>query len=349
MEYLDFCSSDYLALSTHPALIDAAQEASARFGTGASASRLLSGDLSLFQKLETRVASLKGKQAALVYNSGYQANVGIISALCSPADAVFCDRLSHASILDGVKLSGARMFRFQHNDIDHLATLLSKKETRFERLFVVTESVFSMDGDFAPLTEIATLRGQHGFTFIVDEAHATGVFGPHGAGHVNQMGVQDDVDLIVGTFSKALGSSGAYVACSSVVRDFLINSSRSFIYSTALPPAVVAANLAALDRLEREPQRRETLLSRSEWFRQQLTEMGLPSQSQSQIVPVLVGPTDEAVRWSRELVQAGIWALPIRPPTVPEGEARLRFSLSYGHQPTDLEVVVERLRGMADV
>jgi 7-keto-8-aminopelargonate synthetase-like enzyme len=204
-----------------------------------------------------------------------------------------------------------------------------------------------MDGDFAPLSEIVALKRQHGFSFIVDEAHATGVFGPQGAGLVNQMGVQDDVDLIVGTFSKALGSFGAYVACSSILRDFLINSSRSFIYSTALPPAIVAANLAALDMLEREPQRRDTLLSRSEWFRQQLTEIGLSTSSQSQIVPVVVGSTEEAVRCSRTFAQAGIWALPIRPPTVPEGEARLRFSLTYGHQPADLEAVILCLRGIA--
>jgi len=348
-EYLDFCSNDYLALSSHATLKQAAQQATARFGTGASASRLLSGDLSLFHDLETRVASLKGKQAALVYNSGYHANVGIISALCAPADAVFCDRLSHASILDGIRLSGARMFRFRHNDMDHLASLLAEKGARFERTFVVTESVFSMDGDLAPLTEVSALKRQHDFTFIVDEAHATGVFGPQGAGLVNQVGAQDDVDLIVGTFSKALGSFGAYVACSSVLRDFLINSSRSFIYSTALPPAVVAANLAALDVLEREPQRRDTLLSRAEWFRQQLAEISLPTQSQSQIVPVVVGSTEEAVRCSRALAQAEIWALPIRPPTVPEGEARLRFSLTYGHQPADLEAVVERLRDIAHV
>jgi 7-keto-8-aminopelargonate synthetase-like enzyme len=206
-----------------------------------------------------------------------------------------------------------------------------------------------MDGDFAPLIEIAALKQQHDFSFIVDEAHATGVFGPHGAGLVNQMGVQDDVDLIVGTFSKALGSFGAYVACSSVLRDFLINRSRSFIYTTALPPAVVAANLAALDVLEQEPGRRDTLLSRSDWFRQQLAEIGLSTQSQSQIVPVVVGSTEEAIRYSQELVQAGIWALPIRPPTVPDGEARLRFSLTYGHQPADLEAVINCLRGMSHV
>ncbi len=348
-EYLDFCSNDYLALSGHAALAKASREAALRFGTSASASRLLSGDLSLCHELESRVAALKRMPAALVYNSGYHANVGVISALCGPEDLVLCDRLSHASILDGVKLSGARLSRFRHNDLDHLETLLVKKGKRFAHVFVITESVFSMDGDLAPLAEMADLKRRHPFTFFLDEAHATGVFGPQGAGLVDQLGLHDDVDLIVGTFGKALGSFGAYVACSSPLRDFLINYSRSFIYSTALPPPVLAANLAALDLLEREPDRRDTLLRLSEWFRRQLTELGLPTHSQSQIAPVVVGPVEEAVRCSRELVRVGIWALPIRPPTVPEGEARLRFCLTYGHQPQDLEHVVDCLRSVAHV
>lgn len=343
-EYLDFGSNDYLALSHHPALAAAAQEAAGRFGTSASASRLLSGDLCLFHELESRVAERKGKPAALVFNTGYHANLGVISVLCGPTDLVLCDRLSHASILDGIKMSGARLSRFQHNDLGHLETLLTKKAGRFQRVFVVTESVFSMDGDLAPLTELATLKRRHDFTLIVDEAHATGVFGREGAGLVNQMGIHDDVDLIVGTFSKALGSFGAYVACSSEVRELLINFSHSFIYTTALPPPVLAANLAALDLLDREPERRESLQSRGAWFRQQLAELGLRTHSQSQIVPVVLGAVDEAVRCSQELARQGIWALPIRPPTVPAGEARLRFCLTYGHQPDDLERVIECLR-----
>jgi 8-amino-7-oxononanoate synthase len=348
-EYLDFCSNDYLALSSHAGLKRAAREAALHFGTSASASRLLSGDLSLFHELEARVAALKAKPAALVFNSGYQANVGTISALCGPADLVLCDRLSHASMLDGVKLSGARLARFRHNDVDHLETLLRTKAQRFERVFVMTESVFSMDGDLAPLTEMADLKRRHPFVFFVDEAHATGVFGRQGAGLVDAGGKPDDVDVIVGTFSKALGSFGAYVACSAAVRDFLVNVSRSFIYSTALPPPVLAANLAALDVLEREPHRRETLLRHGEWFRGQLGEIGLATHSQSQIAPVVLGSVDEAVRCSRELIQAGIWALPIRPPTVPAGEARLRFCLTYGHQLEDLQRVIDCLRSVAHV
>jgi 8-amino-7-oxononanoate synthase len=348
-EYLDFCSNDYLALSSHAALTSAAQEAALRFGTSASASRLLSGDLSLCHELEARVAALKGKPAALVYNSGYHANLGVLSALCGPADLVLCDRLSHASILDGVKLAGARLLRFRHNDVDHLQSLLQKKGKRFERIFVVTESVFSMDGDLAPLAEMAVLKRRQPFTLIVDEAHATGVFGPNGAGLVNQLNLQDDVDLIVGTFSKALGSFGAYAACSRELRDFLVNYSRSFIYSTALPPPVLAANLAALELLDREPHRRESLLRRSAWFRQQLAQIGLPTHSQSQIAPVVVGPVDEAVRCSRELANTGIWTLPIRPPTVPAGAARLRFCLTCGHQPEDLERTIECLHRVAHV
>ena len=336
---VDLSSNDYLSLSNHPALKQAAMQAIEDMGTGAGGSRLLSGDLSLHHQLESSVARFKGKPAALVFNSGYQANVGLIGALCQKGDAVFSDRLCHASLLDGARLSGARLFRFQHNDVDHLKSLLTKHASGFEQCLVVTESVFSMDGDLAPLNAMADLKDSASFVWLVDEAHATGVFGDTGSGCVMQQGVTDAVDLVMGTFSKALGSFGAYVACSESLKAWLINTCRSFIYSTALPPAVIGANLAALDRVIEEPIRREQVLANAADLRLRLQALGWTVCGESQIVPVITGTSKQAVTLSQSLEAAGFRGAPVRPPTVPEGKARVRLSLCYDHD----QKVVDRL------
>jgi 8-amino-7-oxononanoate synthase len=330
--YWDFASNDYLGLAGHPEIKEAAKRALEQFGVGASASRLLSGDLEIHHQLEEKMARFKGKEAALVFNSGYQANVGIISALCGAGDAVFADRLCHASILDGIVLSGARCFRFRHNDINHLESLLKKTDGKFKDRLLVTETIFSMDGDRPALGQMAELKEKYNCQFMVDEAHATGIFGKNGSGIVEEEGLSESIDFVMGTFSKALGSFGAYIACSEQVKMYLVNACRSFIYSTALPPAVIAANIAALEIIAKEPFRRKKLLETADYFRNELAEKGLDVRGQSQIVPLIIGDAERAVAISQYLREKGYNVPAIRPPTVPAGQCRLRFSLTYHHK-----------------
>jgi len=330
-EYIDFSSNDYLGLSGHPGLIAAAKAALDEFGASSSASRLLSGDLAIHHRLEEEVARFKNKERALVFNSGYQANVGILSSLYSGGDAIFSDRLNHASIIDGMLLSGARIFRYSHNDPDHLEALLKRERRKFKKALIVTETVFSMDGDRPPLRALVGLKERYGCRIMVDEAHATGIYGKNGSGVVEEDGLSDEVDLIMGTFSKALGSFGAYVAASGEIVDYLINTCRSFIYSTGLPPAVAASNLAALELVRREPHRREALLALAQYFRLALEAMGLRVRGSSQVIPVIIGESAKAGEFAKALQGFGYWVLPIRPPTVPAKEARLRFSLTLHH------------------
>src|SRR5512139_2504969 len=320
-EYVDFSSNAYLGLSSHPALVRAAREALDRYGVGAGASRLMSGDLAIHHDLEAAVAEFKGCEAAVVFNSGYQANTGIVPALFGRRDGIFADQLCHASQLDGALLSRAKLLRFRHNDPEHLERLLGKHRAAFGRALVMTESVFSMDG----------------------EAHATGVFGPQGRGCVEAEGLSGQVGLVMGTFSKALGGFGAYLAASRTVVDFLVNSARSFIYTTALPPAVIAADLAALRLCLAGETRGEELLRRAAAFREALRGNGWTVGGESQIVPVTAGESARAVALSRALAERGYLALPVRPPTVPEGSARLRFSLTAAPTDRQLTDVAEAL------
>ena len=327
-EYVDFSSNDYLGLSGHPAIKAAALAAMEKYGTSSSASRLLTGDLRIHHELEERVAIFKGKEAALLFNSGYQANVGIAAALYGKDDAIFMDRLCHASLIDGAALSGAKVFRFRHNDAQHLAALLEVNRLKFSEALVVTESVFSMDGDVAPLPELVEVKQRFNCQMLVDEAHATGIFGPGGAGLVEAGGLTPQVEIIMGTFGKALGGFGAYVAASHEIIATLVNACRSFIYTTALPPMVVAGNIAAIELVCADPGRGAQLLGLSGEFRKLLEQGGLPVRGSSQIVPVVLGDAARTVRASEMLKDAGFWVAPIRPPTVPEGESRLRFSLT---------------------
>lgn len=342
-EYIDFSSNDYLGLSSHAELIQASIRAAKEFGTSASASRLLSGDLDIYHELEEKTANFKGKEVALAFNSGYQANTGIISSLYKTGDAIFCDKLSHASIIDGILLSGARLFRFLHNDINHLESLLKKERRKYKNSLIITETIFSMDGDRPPLKELVELKEKYNCYLMVDEAHATGIFGEYGSGVAEEEGLTDRIELIMGTFSKALGSFGAYLACSKEIKDYLINSCRSFIYSTALPPSIIAANIASIDLVKKEPFRRETLLENAGYFRNGLLNRGLVVKGSSQIIPVIIGDSKKAVVMSKELQEKSYWVLPIRPPTVPQGEARLRFSLTYYHTKEVLVGLIEEI------
>ncbi len=346
--FIDFSSNDYLGLSGHPKIKEAAEKTITTLGTGSSASRLLSGDLDIHHKLEKRIASFKEKEDALIFNSGYQANVGIISSLLKKGDAIFSDKLNHASIIDGMLLSGAKIFRFRHNDIEHLEFLLKNHRNNYKETLIVTETIFSMEGDRPPLEEIASLKERYTSMLMVDEAHATGVFGEKGKGVVEEMNLAGRIELIMGTFSKALGSFGAYVACSSELKDYFVNSARSFIYSTSLPPSVIGANLASLDLIEEEPFRRSRLLCNSDYFRRELGKKGLSTRGASQIVPVIFD-SQRVVKISRDLQKKGYWVLPIRPPTVPEGEARLRFSLTYHHTKDILGKLIDDISKVSHV
>lgn len=335
-EYVDLSSNDYLGLASHPGVILAAEKSSSPvFGSGAS--RLMTGTGALHASLEEKIAVFKGKEAALVFNSGYQANVGVISALMTREDVVFSDRLNHASIIDGIKLSGAKLVRFRHNDATHLEELLIKERGAHKNAMIITETVFSMDGDIAPVKAIAALKDRYECVLMVDEAHATGVFGATGAGLLEDLGISDGVDIAMGTFSKAFGSFGAYVAVSNDMRDYLINTCRSFIYSTALPHFVIAANMAALDVVKKEQHRRISLLENAEFLRGSLSQKGFNVKGKSQIIPVIIGDNHRTVKLSDALRDKGYWTTPVRPPTVPEGESRLRISLSYEHSRDVLE------------
>lgn len=343
-EYIDFSSNDYLGLSEHPRLIKSAKKAMDEFGASSSASRLLSGDFILHHKLEEKITQFKNKEAALIFNSGYQGNIGIISALYKKGDSIFSDRLNHASIIDGILLSGAKFFRFNHNDTGHLESLLKKERTGYKKALIITETVFSMDGDKCPLKDLVCLKEKYDSEIMVDEAHATGIFGKRGSGMVEEAGLTESVDFIMGTFGKALGSFGAYLAASKKVVFYLINTCRSFIYSTALPPSIISANLESIRLIEEEPNRRRNLLESAGYFRDALKTNGFNVKGDSQIVPVIIGDNLRAVEFARRLQEKGYWVLPIRPPTVPQGEARLRFSLTYYHTKEILQKLINDIR-----
>ena len=326
----DFSSNDYLALSLHPDLISTSRKYIEMAGAGAGAARLMSGDLTIYHELEKKIAELKGQEAALLFGCGYLANCGIIPAMVGRQDVLFCDRLNHASIYDGCRLSRARLLRFHHNDLNHLEDLLKSKRGTGEALIVV-ESIYSMDGDRAPLKELVFLKEKYGCLLMVDEAHATGLFGPNGGGVIEEEGVSSQIDFAMGTFGKALGSYGAYVAASGSMVDYLINRARPFIYSTALPPAVVGASLAAIKIVQEQPELRQKLFAKVDLFKSILAEGGLKDLGSSQILPVLVGASTVAVGLAEELQRKNIFTTAVRPPTVPEGTARLRFSITL-HQ-----------------
>ncbi|HQB39708.1 MAG TPA: 8-amino-7-oxononanoate synthase [Deltaproteobacteria bacterium] len=338
-EVLMLCSNNYLGLADHPLLSEAAIRATEAFGTSSAASRLVSGTMELHEQLEATVAGFKQTEAALVFNSGYAANTGIISALAGRGDIVFSDRLNHASIIDGALLSGARLVRYPHNDTAALEQLLEKHATSGRRL-VVTDGVFSMDGDIAPLKAIAELKQRHDFMLMVDDAHGCGVLGAHGRGSTEQAGVMDAIDIQMGTFGKALGSFGAYAAFSAVVREYLINRARSLIFSTSLPPGVLAASDAALKLVQSDEGRmlRGKLHSNTELFRSLLRQSGFElGEGTTQIVPVICGDTELTMRFSQALLEEGLFVQGIRPPTVPNGASRLRCTIMATHQPDNLQ------------
>jgi 8-amino-7-oxononanoate synthase len=337
-EVLNFSSNDYLDLAHHRHVMDRSREALDHYGIGSAASRLVTGTLPIHEELEERLAREKGYEAALVFGSGYMANAGTIPILAGRNDLIFADKLVHASMIDACKLSGAKLVRFAHNDLHDLEKRLERHAANSGRKLIITESVFSMDGDIAPLSEIAGLAEKHGAMLMVDEAHASGSFGPKGAGLIRELGLEDSVTVSMGTMSKAMAGYGGFVACSSNLRKLLINSARAFIYTTAPPPAVIGAALGAMDVLEASPRLGNILQANADYFRSLIHEGGLDTlQSQSQIIPVIIGDNEKAVAVSKLLRDQGIIAAAIRPPTVPPRSARLRLSVTLAHHVDDLE------------
>jgi 8-amino-7-oxononanoate synthase len=330
-ELVNFGSNDYLGLAADPRLARAVAEAIQREGWGSGASPLVTGYASLHRQLEQRLAEFEGTEAALVFASGFAANAGTIAALVGPGDAVYCDRKNHASLLDGCRLSRADVRVYPHADCERLASLLAQSQ-KYRRRLIVTDGLFSMDGDLAPLADLADLARRHDAMLLVDEAHATGVFGPHGRGVAEHFGVEDGVHARIGTLSKALGCAGGFVAGSRSLVEWLIHRARPYVFSTASPAAASAAVLAALDIVRQEPERRENLLARTHKLRGELLERGWNiGASASQIIPLVVGDPKRATKLSAELRTGGLLVPAIRPPTVPEGEACLRISLTAGH------------------
>jgi glycine C-acetyltransferase/8-amino-7-oxononanoate synthase len=338
------CSNNYLGLADHPRVREAAAEAAMRYGAGSGASRLISGNMTIHRRLEKQLAEFKGSETCLLFGSGYLANAGVVSALAREGDVVFSDALNHASIIDGCRLSRAETFVYDHLDTDHLEWGLRQAEGR--GALIVTDGVFSMDGDVAPLERIVELAQRYDARVMVDEAHGTGAIGPDGRGAVADAGLEGEIDVIVGTLGKALGSYGAYVCCDEQMAKYLINTARTLIFSTALPPPAVAAAMAALALLREQPRRVEKLQRNAAVLRESLAAEGIPMpDDRTQILPVIVGDADEAIFASERALEKGIFAQAIRPPTVPDGSSRLRLTVMASHTRSELR---EAARVIAD-
>jgi 8-amino-7-oxononanoate synthase len=336
------CSNNYLGLADHPRVREAAADAAMRWGVGAGASRLVSGTMTVHRRLEERMADFKRTEAALLFGSGYLANLGVVSALAGRGDVVFSDELNHASIIDGCRLSRAEVFVYQHGDVEHLAWGMRQADGRGK--LVVTDTVFSMDGDVAPLLEIVELARRHGVRVAVDEAHGTGCLGPAGRGAVADAGLEGEVDVIVGTLGKALGGYGAFVACDQPMAQFLVNCARPFIFSTGPAPPAVAGALAALELLVDQPQRAEKVQANAGVLRDELAREGFEvAGSTTQIVPLVVGEAPLAMRICELAIERGVFAQAIRPPTVPEGTSRLRLAVMASHGKAELREAAQVL------
>lgn len=339
---LSFCSNDYLGLASHPAIMETLQHALPETGLGGASSHLICGHHQAHHRLEERLAAFTERSSALFFSTGYMANIGVISALAGRGDTIFSDQLNHASIIDGCILSRANVRRYAHGDVTSLAVMLS--ETSGHKL-VVTDGVFSMDGDVAPLRELAQVCRDHGALLVVDDAHGFGVVGPQGRGSVAELGLsEEDVPILVGTLGKAAGTSGAFVAGSAVLMDYLVQKARTYIYTTAMPPALALATCASLDLIEHGDERRVHLQGLVEQFRRGATALGynlMPSRTPVQ--PIIIGPNRQALELSQALEECGVLVTAIRPPTVPEGEARLRVTLSAAHSTDDLKSLLQAL------
>ncbi len=341
------CSNNYLGLADHPRVREAAADAAMRWGVGAGASRLVSGTMTIHRRLEERLAAFEGSEACVLFGSGYLANIGAIGALAGDGDMVFSDELNHASIVDGCRLSRARVHVYRHLDTEHLDWSLRRHGGSGRRL-IATDSVFSMDGDVAPLEEIVALARDHGARLLVDEAHATGSLGPGGRGAVAQAGLEGEIDVLVGTLGKALGSYGAYVCADAAMVRYLINTARALIFSTAPAPPAAAGALAALELLQERPHRVERLRANARDLRRALAAEGFAvGESEMQIVPLVVGDERAATALCQGALERGVFAQAIRPPSVPAGTSRLRLAAMASHTSEELRHAARALGEVA--
>ena len=336
------CSNNYLGIATHPKLIGAATDALEQTGASSVSSRLVAGNLSLYEKLETKLAAFEHHETALVFSCGYMANIALMTTLVDKDDVIFSDALNHASIVDGCRLSRARTVIFAHSDPNDLKTKIEAAKP-FRCALLIVEGVYSLDGDLAPLESLIEIAQTHGIMTVVDEAHGTGVHGTEGCGACERLGVEPDI--VMGTLGKALGSAGAFVACTNELRELLVNRSRTLIYTTGLPPATLAASAAAIDVVHDEPERRRNLLDICAYMRTTLREIGYNvPEGDSQIIPVIIGENERTVNLSRTLFDKNIFVQAIRPPSVPEGTSRLRLTPMATHTKDDINIALDAFR-----
>jgi len=337
------CSNDYLSLANHPLVKEAAIKAIEKYGVGSGASRLTSGTMTPHIELEEKIKEFKKTEAALVFNSGYNANTGLIPSLIAKHGYVFSDKLNHASITDGCLLSRATLKRYPHSDARALEKLL--REAGNADKLIVTDGVFSMDGDIAPLREITRLADKYNATLLVDDAHGAGVLGKNGRGSLEHLGIKNPFVIQMGTLGKAMGTFGAYVAGSKKLKELLINKMRPFIYTTSLPPAICAAGIAAIDVMRNEPWRRKKVLENAAVVRKALNKEGFDTlKSSTQIIPVVIGDAGKTMAISRKLLAKGLFVQGIRPPSVPENSSRLRLTVTAGHTDADIEFAIKTLK-----
>ena len=339
-----FCTNNYIGLADHPKVLERSQRALSRYGAGAQASRLVSGHLSVHMQLEEITANFKGAEACLSFPTGYMANLAAVSALVGEEDVILCDRLNHASLIDACRGSKAKFMVYEHLSLEDLKKQL-EKTTKYRRRLIVTESLFSMDGDLVPLKKLMELAHESDALVLVDDAHGTGVLGPAGQGITHHFPLKYYPAAVVGTYSKAMGSMGGFVCGPKIFIEYLLNKARTFIYTTGLAPAVCGASLGALEVLHEEPQRVEKLWENAKKIREGLRALGhdIP-RGAGPIMPVIVGENEEAVKMSEKLLEEGILVVAIRPPTVPKGTARLRLSVSSAHTDADIEKLINAFK-----
>jgi len=339
---LNFSSNNYLGLANHPEVVGAFNQCAQRYGVGSGASRLISGNMEIHEALEAAVARFKGTEACLVFSSGYLANLGILGTLGSVEATIFSDESNHASIIDGCRLSRSRVEVYRHADVGHLEALLKASNAR--RKIIVTDGVFSMGGDIAPLPDLVELKERHGAILVVDDAHATGMLPPAGRGSADYFGLSaESIEIQMGTFSKAIGTYGAYVCTSHTIVEYFINTCRTFVFNTGLPPAIAGATLKSIELLSRHPEWLTSLMSNEAIFGQEMGIRGRRIAACSAIVPVLIGGDEETMAVSRRLHDTGVFVQGIRPPTVPEGGARLRVTLMATHTADMVRTAARRI------
>jgi 8-amino-7-oxononanoate synthase len=343
--YVLLGSNSYLGLSVDPKVVESAKLALEKYGTGSGGSRLVSGSSDLHRMLEEKIAQFKNTEASILFSSGYLANVGTISALVGSDDIIYSDELNHASIIDGARLSRADVKVYKHLDLNNLQALLDSDKNKTCKKLILTDTVFSMDGDLVPLPGLVEISEQHGCMLMIDEAHATGVLGKRGSGATEHFGVEDRVPVVMGTLSKAVGSLGGYIAGSQELIDFIRNRVRSYIFDTSLPPASLAASITAIDIIENEPERREHLWKMVEQFKTGIEDTGLKVlPSHSAIIPILIGDAEPALNFAKMLRDNGVFTPAVRPPSVPHGMCRIRATLMAQHTQEHVNTALKAFR-----